>query len=161
MKRKGVPFISQSAIIAALYVVLTMISNMLGLASGAVQLRLSEALAILPVFTGAAVPGLFVGCLISNLLSGCIALDIIFGSLATLIGAYGTYTLRRFKILPFIPPVLANTLIIPFLLVYAYGIEGTVGFFVLTVGAGELLSCGLLGYLLRTAIKKRSSGFKW
>ena len=161
MKHKSILFISQSAIIAALYVVLTVLANALGLASMPVQLRFSEALTILPVFTPAAIPGLFIGCVISNFLSNAIIWDVVFGSLATLIGALGTYFLRRFKVLPLLPPILANTLIVPFVLVYAYGIEGTVPFFMLTVGLGELISCGVLGYLLRKALEKKSRYIKW
>ncbi|MBE6538743.1 MAG: QueT transporter family protein [Ruminococcaceae bacterium] len=161
MKHKSILFISQSAIIAALYVVLTMLANALGLASMPVQLRFSEALTILPVFTPAAIPGLFIGCVISNFLSNAIIWDVVFGSLATLIGALGTYFLRRFKVLPLLPPILANTLIVPFVLVYAYGIEGTVPFFMLTVGLGELISCGVLGYFLHRALQKKSKYIKW
>ena len=82
--------ITQAAIIAALYVVLTFVANTLGLARGAIQIRLSEALTILPYFTPAAIPGLFVGCLISNILVGSVLWDVIFGSIATLLGAIGT-----------------------------------------------------------------------
>lgn len=82
--------LTQGAMIAALYVVLTFIANLAGLASSVIQLRLSEALTILPVFTAAAVPGLAVGCVLANLLTGCAVWDVVFGSLATLIGAIGT-----------------------------------------------------------------------
>ena len=83
MRNKKVLFAVQAAMIAALYVVLTYITNLLGLASGTIQVRFSEALCILPVFTPAAIPGLFIGCLISNLITGGIIWDIIFGSIAT------------------------------------------------------------------------------
>ena len=96
MQNKKILFLTQAAMIAALYVVLTMIAAALGLASQAIQVRFSEALTILPYFTPAAIPGLFIGCIISNLLSGCVLIDIIFGSIATLLGALGTYGLRRF-----------------------------------------------------------------
>ena len=69
-------FIAHAAIIAALYVVLTLIANALGLANYAIQIRFSEALTILPYFTPAAIPGLFVGCILSNILTGCVPLDI-------------------------------------------------------------------------------------
>ena len=88
MRNKKVLFAVQAAMIAALYVVLTYITNLLGLASGTIQVRFSEALCILPVFTPAAIPGLFIGCLISNLITGGIIWDIIFGSIATLLGAH-------------------------------------------------------------------------
>lgn len=161
MKHKGILFISQSAIIAALYVVLTLLANALGLANMPVQVRFSEALTILPVFTPAAIPGLFVGCLISNFLSNAVIWDVIFGSLATLIGALGTFLLRRFKVLSLLPPIIANTVIVPFVLIYAYRIEGTLAFFMLTVGLGELISCGVLGFLLRRALEKKSKYIKW
>lgn len=161
MKHKRFLFMSQGAIIAALYVVLTMLANFLGLANFAVQVRFSEALTVLPVFTGAAIPGLFIGCLISNLISGCIIWDVIFGSLATLLGAVGTYLLRRFRLLSLLPPIIANILIVPSVLVYAYDLEGTLPFFMLTVGMGEIISCGGLGYFLRRVIEKNGKGIKW
>lgn len=153
---KKVTFITQAALIAALYVVLTQLANMLGLASGAIQVRFSEALTILPFFTPAAIPGLFLGCLISNFLCGSIFWDIVFGSLASLIGAAGTYLIR--KKMPewcaCIPPILANTIIIPFVLAYAYHLEDGIPYFMLTVGVGEILSCGVLGILLLKVVKK-------
>ena len=84
-------FMAQAAMIAALYIVLTFIANAFGLANYAVQVRFSEALTVLPYFTPAAIPGLFIGCLLSNILTGCALPDIVFGSLATLLGALGTY----------------------------------------------------------------------
>lgn len=148
MKNKQVLFLTQAALIAALYVVLTFFANSLGLANNAIQIRFSEALTILPFFTPAAIPGLFVGCLLSNLLTGCMPLDVIFGSLATLLGALGTYSLRKFKWLAPVPPIVANTLIVPFILAYVYQFEGSIPYFMLTVGIGEILSCGVLGMIL-------------
>ena len=87
-------FIAHAAIIAALYVVLTLIANAMGLANYAIQVRFSEALTILPYFTPAAIPGLFVGCILSNIITGCVPLDVLFGSLATLFGAIFTYKLQ-------------------------------------------------------------------
>lgn len=113
MKHSKLALLTQGALIAALYTALTYLANALGLANGAVQVRFSEALTILPVFTPAAVPGLFVGCLLSNLLTGAAIWDILFGSLATLLGAIGTYLLRRHEKLAAAPPILANLLIIP------------------------------------------------
>ncbi|MBE7031624.1 MAG: QueT transporter family protein [Ruminococcaceae bacterium] len=156
MKRKnGVRFTVQGAAVAALYVVLTFVSAFFGLSSQAIQLRLSEALCVLPVFFPAAVPGLFVGCIIANFLTGSIFIDVIFGSIATLIGAIGTRLLRQHKLLCLTPPILSNTLIIPFVLAFAYKFEGSIFYFMLTVGLGELLSCGVLGYFLAAALKKR------
>ncbi len=154
-------FMAQAAMIAALYIVLTFIANAFGLANYAVQIRFSEALTVLPYFTPAAVPGLFIGCLLSNILTGCALPDIVFGSLATLLGALGTYALRKWKWCAPVCPILANTVIVPLILVYGYGlmIEGMslaqcLGFYCLTVGAGEVISCGILGMILLTALQK-------
>ena len=155
MKRQNnTHFLTQSGAIAAVYVLLTMLAAALGLDSGAIQLRLSEALTILPFFTPAAVPGLFVGCLLSNLLAGGVIWDVIFGSLATLLGAIGTRLLRKNRWLACLPPILSNTIIVPLVLTYAYGIPGGIPWLMLTVGIGEILSCGLLGQLLWKALDK-------
>ena len=151
----------RAAMIAAIYVVLTFIANTFALANGAVQIRFSEALTILPYFTPAAIPGLFIGCLLSNILTGCALPDIIFGSLATLLGALGTYGLRRWKWCAPICPVISNVIIVPLVLIYGYGllIEGwsvlqCFGYYCLTVGAGEIISCGVLGMILLFALEK-------
>ncbi len=161
MKNKNVAFLTQAAMIAAVYVVLTFIANAFGLANYAVQVRFSEALTILPYFTPAAIPGLFIGCLLSNILTGCALPDIIFGSVATLLGALGTYALRRHRWCAPICPILANTIIVPLILIYGYGllIEGLsvlqcFGYYCLTVGAGEVISCGILGMLLLFTLEK-------
>lgn len=112
-RNKHILRLAQAAMIAALYIVLTFIANLLGIASGAVQIRFSEALTILPYFTVSAVPGLTVGCLLANILTGCALPDIIFGTLATLLGAVFTRLLRKYKWLAPVPPILANALIIP------------------------------------------------
>ncbi len=145
--------LAQAAMIAALYVVLTFFANIFGLANQVIQIRFSEALTILPYFTPAAIPGLFVGCLISNILTGCMPLDILFGSIATLLGAIGTYALRKYKWCAPLPPIIANTLIIPFVLAYVYGIEGSLFYFMATVGIGELISCGILGMMVLFLLK--------
>lgn len=147
--------LAQGGMIAALYVVLTLLSAAFGLSSGAVQLRLSEALTLLPCFFPGAVPGLFVGCLLSNLLTGGILWDVVVGSLASLLGALGTRLLRKNRWLAMLPPILSNILLIPPVLAWGYRLEGTIPFFMLTVGIGEVLSCGVLGQLLYSAMEKR------
>lgn len=151
--RKKIINVAFAAIVAALYVVLTYIAAAMGLASNPVQIRFSEALTILPIFTPAAIPGLVVGCLLANILTGCALWDIVFGTLATLIGAVGTYLLRKHSILALIPPIVSNTLIIPPVLMYVYGFEGTYWYFTLTVFLGEVISCGILGYFLQKSFK--------
>lgn len=142
----GSYFIAFSATIAAIYTVLTMVFAPISF--GPVQFRISEALCILPFFTPAAIPGLFIGCLLSNLLCGAAALDVVFGSLATLIGAFGSYQLRKTKWLVCVPPIAANTIIIPWVLRFAYGSEDFIWYAMITVGIGEILAIGVLGNIL-------------
>ena len=165
MNRNNTLKLANAGMIAALYVVLTYIANLAGLASGAIQVRLSEALTILPVFTVAAVPGLTVGCVLANLLTGCAAWDVVFGSLATLIGAVGTRLLKDKPLLAWIPPVVSNAVIVPIVLMKVYGVSDITVFgqtfggdmiwlmLVVTVGIGEIISCGLLGLLLWKSMK--------
>jgi uncharacterized membrane protein len=152
MRNKKVLYLTQAAMIAAIYVVLTFIANGLGLASGVIQVRLSEALTILPYFTSAAIPGVSIGCLLSNILTGCSLMDIIFGTIATLLGAIGSYSLRKHKFLVPLPPIIANTIIVPWILRLSYGLEDAIPYMMLTVGIGEIISCGLLGLLLLFAL---------
>ena len=178
--KKSVYFITSAAIIAALYVVLTFLANTLGLASMAIQVRFSEALTILALFTPAAIPGLFLGCLLSNILIGSVIWDVIFGSLTTLVAAAVTYVIGRIiksrlqkaqtkknktvwgilgTILGSVPPIVGNMLVVPLLLIYAYGFTDPVvfmghefhavyWFYVVTVGIGELISCTFLGLVV-------------
>lgn len=153
MKNQKILFLTQSAMIAAIYVVLTIIFRPFSF--GEIQVRIAEALTILPVFTPAAIPGLFVGCLIGNLIGGGILPDIIFGSLATLIGALFTHLLRKQnKFLAPIPPIASNIVIIPLILRYAYGVNLPLPITMLTVGIGEIISCGVFGMILYSALKK-------
>lgn len=161
--QKQILFICQAGIIAALYTVLTLISAVFGLASHEIQIRISEALTVLPLFTPAAIPGLTLGCIVSNLLTGCMPLDVLFGSLATLLGALGAYLigmaarktdsifLRVF--IPF-PNVVTNTLIVPWVLKLVYEFDGAVPYFMLTVGIGEIISGVVLGLPLLFMLDK-------
>jgi uncharacterized membrane protein len=145
-------FITKAAIIAAVYVVLVVVWPF---SSGVVQVRLAEALTVLPYFTAAAIPGVTLGCLTANILTGCAVYDVIFGTLATFVGAVVSYKLRRVsKLLVPVPPIIANTLIVPFILRYVYAIEGSIPFFMLTVGAGEVISCGVIGIALLLALER-------
>lgn len=151
-------YITKAAFIAALYVVLTELSAQFGLSgTNVIQFRISEALTILPFFTSAAIPGLVIGCLLSNILTGAVVWDVVFGTLATLIGAVLTYALRKYKWLAPVPPILANTIIVPIVLRFAYGFEDAWWFLALTVFIGEFVCCGILGMLLLFALQKRSS----
>lgn len=156
-KNNKVLFLTQAAMIAALYVVLTYISNAFGLASGAVQIRLSEMLCILPFFTPAAIPGLGIGCFLSNLLTGCAPLDIVFGTAATLIGAMLAYCVRKMPYLVPIPNIVSNTVIVPWVLRFAYDIPDAIPYLMFTVGIGEVIAGGVLGILLLSVLRKYRS----
>ena len=141
------------AAIAAIYVVLTMV--FLPISFGPIQFRISELLCVLPYFTPAAIPGLFIGCLLANFLGGAAALDVIFGSIATLIGAVFTYKLRNCsRFLAPIPPIAANSIIVPFVLRFGYGVNLPIPLMILTVGIGEVISCAVIGLILQTALLK-------
>ena len=153
--------IAQGALIAALYIVLTLVSNIMGLASGVIQIRLSEAMTILPIFTPAAVPGLCVGCFISNIITGCAPMDVICGTVATLIGALLTKSFANHPVLASLPPIIANTLIIPWVLALVYNFEGSVVYFTATVFIGELIAAGLLGQVLRRSLEPYTEQLGW
>lgn len=153
---RAVRALARGGLIAALYVALTYLAAAFGLSSGIIQFRLSEALCVLPIFLPEAVPALALGCFLANLLTGCAAWDIVFGTLATLIGAAGAYLIG--KKLPVwvatLPTILANAIIVPFVLLYVYMLEGGYFFFALTVGIGEIVCAGVLGTILAMALKK-------
>ncbi len=161
-KKSKTQFIITGALIAAAYAGLTYLSNVFGLAYGPIQLRISEILTVLPVFTPAAIPGLTVGCFIANIGSFNV-LDLFFGTAATLIAAILTYMLRKieFKGIPFIaflPPVLVNAIIIGFEIAVFFLPEGYSlwGFIIsgLQVGLGQLIVCFIFGAPFYMMIKK-------
>ena len=158
MKRNSTLYLTRGAMIAALYVALTYLSSLVGLDKGAIQFRISEMLCILPAFFPEAVIGLTIGCALANLVTGSMALDIVFGSLATLLGALGVRALRKLPkklswLIP-LPTILANAVIVPFVIKYVYLTEGLYWIFFLTVGLGELVCAGILGMMLYYSIKK-------
>ncbi|MBE6039585.1 MAG: QueT transporter family protein [Clostridiales bacterium] len=149
-----VRWIAEGAVIAALYVVLTMVFAPISF--GPVQIRIAEALCIMPLFTPAAIPGLFLGCIIGNLLGGGIMLDVIFGSIATLIGAWIGYLLRSNRWLVPVPAIVSNTLIVPFVLRYGYGVaDMALPLMMVYICIGEIVGCFILGEILATALMKR------
>lgn len=151
-KNKGALSIAYAAVIAAVYVVLTLIFA--PISYGPIQVRVSEALCVLPIFTPAAVPGIFIGCLLANALVGSIIWDVVFGSLASLIAAYVSYLFRRKKILAYLSPIVINALVVPFVLKYAYGAKDMIWYMMFTVGIGEIISVGVLGSILSIVLEK-------
>lgn len=150
MKENKVLFLTRAALIAAVYAVLCV--AFAPISYGEVQVRVAEALVILPYFTPAAIPGLFLGCLISNLIGGSVLIDVVFGSLATLLGALGTYYLRKNKVLLLLPPIVANALIVPFVLRFGYGVPLPIPLLMLSVGIGEVIAVAVLGSVLLSVL---------
>ena len=152
--RKRLAYITEASAIAALYTVITIAIGPLG--NAAIQCRIPEAMCILAIFTPAAIPGMTSGCLISNIATGCLWQDVLFGTLATLIGVIGARLLRHIWWLAPLPTVVSNTLIVPFVLAYAYGAEEGIPFLMLTVGIGEVISAYVLGIVLYFALRKNA-----
>jgi len=142
-----------SGIIAAVYAVLTILLQ--AISFQAVQVRVSEALTLLPVLFPAAIPGLTIGCLLANLMSPVGWMDIVFGTMATLIAAVLTRVLRKNLYLAALMPVLSNAIIIGIMLHVAFG--EPLWMSMLTVGAGEALACFVLGIPLVKGLEKVSS----
>ena len=159
--KKNTRYLAKAGMIAAAYTALTLLSASLGLASGAVQVRISEMLCILPIYTSAAIPGVTIGCLVSNLLCGGTIYDIIFGTLATMIGAAGAYFMKKLPYLSSVPTILSNALIIPAVLIGS-GVGGwnMFPYFAATVGLGEIIACGVFGTLLVVYMEKHPSARK-
>lgn len=143
----------QGALIAAIYACLTLLLAPIGY--GLMQIRVSEALCVLPLFTSAAVPGLFVGCLLANLIAGLGIYDVIIGSLATLAAAVITLLLKKRSpwIAP-LPTVIVNALAVGAMLAYLVGVGESFAVCAAYVGAGELIACYALGMPLYFALKR-------
>ncbi len=157
MKRNRSAYVAQGALIAALYVILTEVSAIFGLSGGVIQLRISEALCVLPLWFRSAVPGLFIGCMLSNILTGCAMWDVVFGSLATLMGAWCASKMQNCKLLAPVPTILSNTLVVPLVLAFVYNAEESLSFLFLTVFLGEFVSAGIFGTLVSFFLEKRKT----
>lgn len=143
-------YMVQASIIAALYIVLTLINPM---SWGPIQCRISEALTILPIFFPQAIPGLFVGCIISNMIGGFGMVDIVVGSLTTLIAAILTYKFRKNRFVAMLFPVVLNGIAIG-LMLHIIIPDTPLLYTMFTVAAGEALAVYPLGYLLIKALEK-------
>lgn len=161
-RKENTRYIITGALIAAAYAGLTYLSNAFGLAYGPIQLRVSEILTLLPIFTPAAVPGLTIGCFIANIGSFNVA-DLLFGTLATLVAALMTRWLKdiKFKGIPWLaifPPVIVNAVVIGFeIAVFYLESENFLwGFFIsaLEVGLGQLIVCYVFGIPFYLVVEK-------
>ncbi len=158
----------KQAMIAAMYTVIGMV--LAPFSFGSVQVRVSEALTLLPVFGFQNIWGVTIGCFLTNLIGFATGanilgwLDIIFGTAATLIAAILSYLFRnvRFKGIPVLsalPPIIVNAVVIGYeLCVMISGGFNPAVFWAqaLSVGAGQLISCAVLGLILVKAIEKNS-----
>lgn len=157
-RRKMLLYMCQTAMIAGIYAALTIV--LAPISFNFIQVRIAEALCILPLFTNAAVPGLFLGCLIGNFFGGAVLTDVFFGSLATLIGAAGGYILRFNRWLVPLPTVVSNTIIIPFILKYGYEADIPLYMSATCIFIGEMISSYLLGEILCSLLLKQKSLFR-
>ncbi|MEG0291744.1 MAG: QueT transporter family protein [Anaerovoracaceae bacterium] len=159
MKLKtNVKYIVQAGIIAAIYAVLTII--LAPISYGPMQVRVSEALTILPVFTSASIPGLFVGCVIANVFGGNGVIDVVFGSLATVVAAFITYKLRNKPLLAPLAPVVLNGGVVGSVLYFAYGVPMSLFACMGWVAIGELIACYAIGYPLMKLLGKYEAFLK-
>jgi len=155
---KSTKFIAQAAVIAALYASLTIF--LMPISYGVMQIRISEALTILPALTPAAIPGLLIGCFVANTVGPYGVLDMVIGSGATLLAAVASYLLRNRIYLVPLPPVIANGLLIGGMLYYAYGVPFSLPACIFWVALGEAGACYVLGLPLMKYLKKRESIFR-
>ena len=149
---KKIRYLTEAAIVAALYVVLTLFSK--PLTFGFVEVRFSEALCVLPFLMPSSVWGLFIGCFIANIFNGSI-IDILVGSLATLIGAYLASKIKIKWLCP-IPTILSNTILIPFVIMNYSGVWNISSYMLAAGGvfASEIASVYVVGMILLLALEK-------
>lgn len=144
--------LTRAAVIAALYAALTLL--LAPISYGAMQVRVSEGLTLLPVLFPEAAPALFVGCLLANLLGGSALPDIVLGSLTTLVAALLTRRLRGNRILAALPPVVLNGLIVGALVHLLYTPEIPMALCMLYVAVGEAIACYVVGFLVLAAVRR-------
>lgn len=144
-------FLVQAAVIAAIYVVLTLVFAPISYGESLIEFRISEMLTVLPFFTPAAIPGLFLGVIISNLFSPVGAIDVVLGSLATLLAAWLSYKMPKKALVP-IPPIVVNGLVIGPMLHYVYNLPLLLS--ILSVTVGEVVTCYGLGMVLLLVLDK-------
>lgn len=165
LQNKKISKLVFSAVIAAIYTVLTLL--LAPISYGQIQVRVSESLTLLPFLSSYSIWGVFLGCIISNLIGGNGIIDVVFGSLATLIAAILTYyigksDLKFKKYLAPLPPIIINAVVIGFILNYTLKLPLLLS--IIWVGLGEAISCYVLGLILISIIeknKKLMSYFKY
>ena len=151
-------FLIRAAVIAAIYAAVTVL--LAPLSYGPMQIRVSEALTVMPYFTPAAIPGLFIGCLAANIISPMGVADMVCGSLASLVAAWASYKLRKRQLLVPAPPVIINGVVIGAMIYYIYGVPAPLLVCMGWVAAGQAAACYLLGYPLLCYLKKHKRIFE-
>ena len=163
MKNLSVRRLVRCAVIAAVYVVVCLV--LAPFSYGAVQVRVAEALCLLPVFGAEYIVGVTLGCFLANLL-GSTVVDVVFGTLATLLACLVTYKLRDIRVkglaIPAsLPPVVFNMIIVGAFEITFFFSDGAptamlAVFNAVTVGIGELISCTILGVALVKLIESNA-----
>ena len=163
-KKLSVRRLVRCAVIAAVYVVVCLV--LAPFSYGAVQVRVAEALCLLPVFGAEYIVGVTLGCFLANLI-GSTAIDVVFGTLATLMACLVTYKLRNVRIkglaIPAaLPPVVFNMIIVGAFEITFFFSDGAptaalAAFNAVTVGIGEIISCTVLGVALVKLIESNDS----
>jgi len=151
MKNLTLRRLVRGALIAALYVALTLATY--SFSFGFMQIRISEALTLLPVFIPEAIPALAVGCLLSNIVGGFGVPDMVFGTLATLLAAFLTSKIKN-KWFAALPPVIINAFVIGIMLFVILKPDFSVWVSILSIGIGEAIACYVVGVPLMTFIEK-------
>ena len=151
-------FLIRAATIAAVYAAVTYVFA--PLSYGPVQIRVSEALTVLPYFTPAAIPGLFIGCFAANIISPYGLVDLVCGSTASLIAAWLSYKVRSRPLLVPAPPVVVNGVVIGAMLYFVYGVPMHLFVCMGWVAAGQAAACYVIGYPLLCFLKKHKRIFE-
>lgn len=149
--RARILYIAYAAMIAAIYAVLTIVLQ--PISYGIMQIRVSEALSVLPYFTSSAIPGLFIGCLVANIIGGNGIVDVIVGSLATL-GAAVAARFIKIKWLVPLPSVIINAVAVGAELYYILETQYSLPVVMLSVGAGQLIACYVIGIPLMLLLER-------
>lgn len=134
------------ALIASIYILLSLVTAPISFSI--VQIRLAESLCVLPIFGFQYIFGITIGCALTNFLMFGNIIDVIFGTLATLIGALGTYYFRKNYIVAVLFPILSNAIILPFVFKYAYGLDKTFWFMFIQTFVSQMIAIGLLGKII-------------
>lgn len=157
-KLNKIKVLSRSAIYISLYIALVFVFATISF--GMIQVRIAEALCILPIFDPFAILSITIACFLSNLIISASLIDAIFGGLATFIGLVLILFIKKNNFyLKMLPTILSNTIIIPFVLKYAYGINEPLWLSGLTVCVGEVISVFGIGYLLYMYLNKHKDLF--